>query len=174
MALGEWLSVKSSRELYEFQMKTEKAEIAASPEEEAEELSLIYQAKGLNEEEAKRLSQQIMSDENTALETLAREELGIDPQELGGSAWEAAATSFFLFTVGAIVPILPFFLFSGTGSILATLLFSGVGLFAIGAGTSLFTGRNPIFSGFRQAVFGAVAAGLTYIVGHLIGVSLLG
>ncbi len=174
MALGEWLSVQSSRELYEHQMKTEKEEIAASPEEEAEELSLIYQAKGLPEEEAKRLADQIMSNQETALNTLAREELGIDPEELGGSAWEAAGTSFFLFALGAIVPIIPFFLLRGSSSVIAALLLSALGLFGIGAGTSLFTGRNPLYSGFRQALFGAAAAGVTYLIGHLIGVSLVG
>lgn len=180
MALGEWLSVQSSRELYEHQMKTEEAEIAASPAEEAEELSLIYQAKGLPEEEAKRLADQIMSNHETALNTLAREELGIDPEELGGSAWEAAATSFFLFAAGAIIPIIPFFLLrggdggSGGHAPVLAMVLSALGLFGIGAGTSLFTGRNPLFSGFRQALFGGAAAGVTYLIGHLIGVSLVG
>jgi VIT1/CCC1 family predicted Fe2+/Mn2+ transporter len=174
MALGEWLSVQSSRELFEFQMKTEKEEIEASPGEETAELALIYQAKGLTEDEARRLAEQIMSDKTTALETLAREELGIDPQELGGSAWEAATTSFLLFAAGAVVPILPFLILGGSRSVPAALILSALGLFAIGAGTSLFTGRNPIFSGARQALFGAAAAGITYLVGHLIGASLLG
>ncbi len=94
MALGEWVSVQSSRELYEKQIATEKEEIATMPEEEIEELSLIYQARGLEEAEARRIAKQIMSNKETALDTLVRDELGLDPKELGGSAWEAAITSF--------------------------------------------------------------------------------
>jgi VIT1/CCC1 family predicted Fe2+/Mn2+ transporter len=142
MALGEWISVQSSRELYEKQIRTEKAEIAANPAEEIEELSLIYQARGLDEKVARQLAQQIMSNEETALEALSRDELGIDPKELGGSAREAAITSFFLFAMGAIIPVFPFIFLSGTPAVIVSLACSAVGLFLIGAIITLFTGAR--------------------------------
>jgi vacuolar iron transporter family protein len=172
MALGEWLSVQSSRELQEAQIAAEQAEIEASPKEEAEELALIYQAKGLDPEQARTLANQIMSDKDNALDTLVREELGIDPKELGGSAWEAAIFSFFLFAIGAIIPVIPFFFLSGSEAIILSLVFSLAGLFAIGAGTSLFTGRGVLFSGTRMTVFGLGAAAITYAIGRLIGINL--
>jgi VIT1/CCC1 family predicted Fe2+/Mn2+ transporter len=114
MALGEWLSVQSSRELYKHQIGIEEAELASAPEEEAEELSLIYEARGLPKDEAQRMAQHIISDPASALEALAREELNVDPSELGGSAWEAAITSFFLFSIGAIIPVFPYAFLSGS------------------------------------------------------------
>ena len=108
MALGEWLSVQSSRELYQRQIAIERAELEAAPQEEAEELALIYQAKGIPVEQARALADRVIASPETALDTLAREELAIDPRELGGSAWEAAITSFLLFALGAIVPVLAF------------------------------------------------------------------
>ncbi|MBI3737754.1 MAG: VIT1/CCC1 transporter family protein, partial [Chloroflexi bacterium] len=133
MALGEWLSVQSSRELYEHQIKIEEQEIAESPEEELEELTLIYQSKGLPEDRARELASHMMEDQTHILDTLAREELGIDPEELGGSAHEAAFTSFFLFAVGAIFPIFPYLFWSGAMAIYLSLAISGLGLFIIGA-----------------------------------------
>jgi len=174
MALGEWLSVQSSRELYQRQIKTEKEELEAAPEEEAEELALIYQAKGLPEEQARALAGQIMADKVGALDTLVREELGIDPNELGGSAWVAAGTSFALFALGAIIPVLPFVFLHGLRAVAGSLLLSTVGLFALGGGITLLTGRGALYSGARQVAFGLLAAGLTYVVGRLIGVSLAG
>ncbi len=174
MALGEWLSVQSSRELYQRQIEIERIEISSDPEEEIEELSLIYQAKGLDAEQAKRTATRIMSDEANALETLVREELGIDPEELGGSAWEAAITSFLLFAVGAILPVLPFIFLSGTIAIIVSLLFGSIGLLLIGAGITLFTGRSVAFSGTRQVLFGLTAAAVTYLIGRIIGVNLGG
>lgn len=174
MALGEWLSVQSSRELYERQIDVEAREIEERPDEEAEELSLIYQAKGLAPEEAEKLAARLLGDKETALDTLAREELGIDPEELGGSAWQAAATSFVLFIAGAIVPVLPFLFTAGTPAVLGSLGVSSVGLFAIGAAITLLTGRSVVSSGTRQLLFGLVAALLTYGVGRLLGVSLAG
>ncbi len=172
MALGEWLSVQSSRELYENQIQIEAGEIAASPEEEQEELALIYQSKGLPEDRARELASHMMADKDSILDTLAREELGIDPEELGGSAYEAAITSFFLFAVGAIFPIFPFFFWSGSLAIYLSMAISGVGLFIIGAAITLMTGRGILFSGTRQVLVGLIAAILTYGIGHLIGVSL--
>jgi VIT1/CCC1 family predicted Fe2+/Mn2+ transporter len=174
MAMGEWLSVNSSRELYQNQIATEASELAEVPEEEKEELVLIYQAKGLSEDEARRLADRLMADKNTALDTLAREELGIDPEELGGSAWAAAATSFLLFSFGAIIPVLPFLALAGTPAVIGSLVLSGLAMAGIGAGTTLFTGRPVIFSALRQLAIGLAAAGITFAVGRLIGVSLSG
>lgn len=174
MAMGEWLSVNSSRELYQKQIATEAMELEEVPEEEKEELILIYQAKGLSEAEARTLADQLLSDKTTALDTLVREELGIDPGELGGSAWGAAGTSFLLFSVGAIFPVAPYFFLSGTEALAASLAASGAALAAIGAGTSLFTGRGALFSAMRQLLIGFAAAGVTYGIGHLVGVSLAG
>ncbi len=126
MALGEWLSVQSSRELYMNQIQIEREEVESAPEEETEELSLIYQARGLTVEQANTLANQIMSNRETAIETLAKEELNIDPAELGGSAWEAAITSFVLFSLGAIVPVLPYIFTSGM-----TALILSIGLSAL-------------------------------------------
>lgn len=172
MAMGEWLSVNSSRELYQKQIATEAMELEEVPEEEKEELILIYQAKGIPEGEARELAQRLLSDRKTALDTLVREELGIDPNELGGSAWAAAALSFMLFSFGAIFPVAPYFIFSGNVALLTSLGLSGFALAGIGAGTSLFTGRGAMFSAFRQLAIGYAAAGVTYGIGYLVGVSL--
>lgn len=174
MALGEWLSVQSSRELYERQINIEKEELEANSEEEIDELSLIYQAKGLPESRARELATGLLANKTTALDTLAREELGIDPNELGGSAWEAAFTSFFLFAVGAIIPVIPFIFLSGMMAVYLSLAISALGLFVIGAAITLMTGRSVWYSGMRQVLFGLVAAGLTYGIGRLIGVSIGG
>lgn len=174
MALGEWISVQSSRELYQKQIATEREEIEQSPQEEAEELALIYQARGLDEAPARKLAQQIMSNRETALEALSRDELGIDPEELGGSAWEAAITSFLLFALGAIIPVIPYLFLSGFTAVAVSALFSAAGLFIIGAAITLFTGRSIWSSGLRQVVFGLTAALVTYLIGRLIGVSIGG
>jgi VIT1/CCC1 family predicted Fe2+/Mn2+ transporter len=174
MALGEWLSVQSARELYERQISIEKQELTEAPEVETEELALIYQAKGLPKEEAQALAQKLIGDNSTALDTLSREELGIDPDELGGSAWVAAGTSFLLFALGAIIPVLPYFFVSGLMGAAISGALSAVALFLIGAGITLLTGRNTLYSGFRQVLFGLLAAGVTFGVGKLIGVALAG
>lgn len=174
MAMGEWLSVQSSRELYEKQIAIEADEIAESPEEEQEELALIYQAKGLPAEEAQALAARLMADKDNVLDTLAREELGIDPEELGGSAWIAAGSSFLLFVAGAIVPVLPFMVADGRQAVIASLLLSSAALFFIGAAITLLTGRSAFFSGTRQLLIGLAAAGVTFGIGRLIGVTLAG
>lgn len=174
MALGEWISVQSSRELYEKQLRTEKEEIASAPEEETEELALIYQARGLAEAPARQLAAQLMRDSQTAIEALAREELAIDPEELGGSAWEAAIASFALFAAGAAVPLLPFVFFQGLAAVVVSALFSAAGLFIIGAAITLFTGRSVLASGSRQVLFGMAAAATTFLIGKLIGVTVGG
>jgi len=174
MALGEWLSVNTARESSQRQIATEADELEQVPEEEKEELSLIYQAKGLPEDLAKSLAEQLITNKKTALDTLVREELGIDPEELGGSAWTAAGTSFLLFAVGAIFPVAPFFALEGMPAIIASLGASGVALFLIGAGTTLFTGRGVLVSGVRQLLVGFAAAAVTFGVGKLIGVAVTG
>lgn len=174
MALGEWISVQSSRELYQEQIEREKEEVMSDPEEELEELVLIYRARGLAEPEARALASRLMSDPDTALDTLVRDELGIDPEELGGSAWEAASTSFLLFAVGAILPVLPYFFLSGILALAVSAALSTVGLFCIGAAITLFTGRSVLYSGARQVLFGLAAAAVTFSIGKLIGVALVG
>jgi VIT1/CCC1 family predicted Fe2+/Mn2+ transporter len=169
MAIGELLSVQSARELYGKQIETERQELATVPEEEREELSLIYQAKGLDVEAADRLADRIISEKDTALETLAREELGIDPEHLGGSAWEAAIASFLLFALGAIVPVVPFFLASGMAAVIFSIGLSIIGFLLIGAGISLTTGVSLSRSGPRQVLMGLVAAGITFGLGRLVG-----
>ncbi len=174
MALGEWLSVNSSRELYQSQIATEKYELEHVPDEEKEEMVLIYQAKGLGEKEARALAERLMANKGTALDTLVREELGIDPEELGGSAWAAAGTSFCLFSAGAIFPVAPYFALAGCPALLASLGLSGLALALVGAGTSLFTGRHIAFSAGRQVAIGFAAAAITFGIGKLLGVSLGG
>ncbi|TAN39171.1 MAG: rubrerythrin family protein [Verrucomicrobia bacterium] len=169
MALGEWLSVQSARELYGHQIKIEANELAETPEEEKEELALIYQAKGLPAAEARRLADHLLSDPTQALDTLAREELGIDPKELGGSAWEAAGASFLLFAVGAVLPLLPFFFTHGMSGVLWSAGASAAGLFTLGAAITLMTGRSALWSGLRQVLIGLAAAALTYGLGRLVG-----
>jgi len=174
MAMGEWLSVTSSRELSQQQIDIEADELKRRPEEEKEEMVLIYQAKGLDEAAAHALADRLMANKDSALDTLVREELGINPAELGGSAWEAAAASFGLFALGAIFPVAPLFWLDGPAALTASLAASGVALILIGVGTSLFTGRTLVFSGVRQLVIGFAAAGITYAIGRLVGVSLGG
>ncbi len=172
MAMGEWLSVNSSRESFEKQIATERYELETIPDEEREELALIYEAKGLPREQAKALADHLMSDKTTALDTLAREELGIDPSELGGSAWLAAGTSFGLFALGAIFPVAPFAILTGQSAVIASVALSGLAMFAIGAATTIFTGRGVLFSGFRQLAIGIAAAAVTFIAGKLFGAAL--
>lgn len=174
MALGEWLSVQSSRELYQHQIDIEKSELAEIPEEEIEELTLIYQSKGIEVETAKKLAEKLISDPNTSLDTLAREELGINPDELGGSAWIAAITSFFLFAVGGILPVIPYIFFQGTIGVIVSAVLSALGLFIIGAFITLMTGKNPLWAGLRQVLFGLITASITFIIGHIIGGNIAG
>jgi VIT1/CCC1 family predicted Fe2+/Mn2+ transporter len=174
MALGEWLSVQSSRELFIKQIAIEAAEIESSPHEEIEELSLIYQSRGIAEDKARMLATEIMSNKDTALDTLAREELSIDPSELGGSAREAAITSFLLFAIGALIPVSPFIFLTGTTAIFVSIVFAIFGLFAIGSATTLFTGRTVLFSGLRMVIFGLCAAAVTFTIGRFLGVNAAG
>jgi len=168
MALGEWVSVTSSREAAEAQLAVEAEELALMPEAEAEELALIYQAKGLPKADAELLAARIVADEETALDTLAREELGIVPGDLG-SPWTAAFASFVLFSIGALIPVLPFFVSDGVGAIVLSATLSGLALFALGGGITLLTGRSVWYSGGRQVLLGLAAAAVTFGIGSLIG-----
>jgi len=174
MAMGEWLSVTSSRELYQSQVQTEADELAQNPAEEQEELALIYQAKGLGQDEARALAARLLVDRKSALDTLVREELGLDPNELGGSPYVAAGTSFGLFALGAIFPVLPFFFLTGLAAVGASVALAGMVLATIGVATSFFTGRGTVISALRQILIGYGAAAITFGIGRLVGVSLGG
>lgn len=172
MAMGEWISVQSARELYARQIAAEADELAQAPEEEREELALIYQAKGFSAEEAQAISHRVMAQHGSALDTLVREELGINPEELGGSPWAAAGTSFIVFLLGAAVPALPLLVLSGPLAVQACVAASGLGLLLIGMGITLFTGGSAWRSGLRQLAIGAAAAALTYGAGRWLAAGL--
>jgi VIT1/CCC1 family predicted Fe2+/Mn2+ transporter len=173
MALGEYLSVQSARELFANELRIEAGQLAASPDAEVAELRGIYEQKGVPPRMAAELADHMVrSDPVLALDTMAREELGIDPNELGGSAWVAAGTSLALFALGAIVPLLPFLLTGGQVALLAAAALSAIGLFGLGAGITRLTGTDPIRSGLRQLAFGASAAAITYGIGAAVGTAL--
>ncbi len=174
MALGEWISVKSSQELSENQMALEAEELEVNPEGEQRELALIYISKGIPEDQAKEMAAGIMKDKKEAHKVLVREELGIHEEDLKGSAIEAALTSFVLFSAGAVIPVIPFFFTGGLKAIFISAGLSGVGLFGIGAAITLFTGKSTWYSGFRQVLFGLLAAAITFGIGRIIGVSIGG
>jgi VIT1/CCC1 family predicted Fe2+/Mn2+ transporter len=170
MGAGEFVSVTSQRELFERQIALEKEELESDPESERRELALIYRAKGLPQDEAEALSRRIISDSGVALQTLAREELGLNPEGLG-SPVGAALASFAAFAAGAIIPVIPWFFGSGWASFAASVVLGGAAMFAVGAAVSLFTGRNPLFAGARQLVIGMAAAAVTFTIGRAIGVN---
>ena len=170
MGAGEYISVTSQRELFERELALEAEEIEAMPDEEANELALIYRAKGVAREEAEAMAARIMRDRATALDTMAREELGLNPDELG-SPWGVAASSFVSFAAGAVVPVLPWLVASGTAAFVASIALSVLALFLVGAGISLLTGRSLLQSGARQLLVGGLAAAATFGIGRLIGVS---
>lgn len=169
MAMGEWISVQSSRELHQRLLDREADEIATDPDHERAELVSLYQRRGLTPQEARALATRVMSSDEAALEAMAREELGFDPEELGGSAWVAASASFALFIVGAIVPVIPFLFTEGDTAVGLSLLMSGVALLAIGAAITLVTGRGALRSALRQLTIGVAAAAVTYGAGYLVG-----
>ena len=174
MALGEWISVKSSQELYENQMQLEMDELETNPEGEEKELALIYMSKGIPEEQARKMASDIMKNKDHAHQVLIKEELGINAEDLKGSAMEAAISSFILFAIGAILPVIPFFFLGGYEAVILSTILSGLGLFIIGAAITLFTGKSVWYSGFRQVLFGLIAAAITFGIGKIIGVSILG
>ena len=171
MALGEWLSVQSARELFARQLAIEREEIATAPAEEQEELALIYRSKGMPEENAARMAHQLISSDS-ALSTLAREELAIDPDELGGSAYVAAATSFTMFGIGALVPLIPLLFMTGTAAVIVSAILSALSLFTIGALITVITGQPAVRAGLRQLVIGVAAAAITFGLGKLVGTAL--
>lgn len=171
MAAGEYVSVRSQRELFEYQIALERDELKQYPEAEAQELALIYAAKGLPKKEATRLANQLVADPEQALDTLAREELGLNPDELG-SPWGAAISSFVAFASGALLPLAPFALAAGERALPIGIGLSAVALFAVGALLSLFTGRNAVYSGARMLALGGLAGTVTYAIGRVAGVAL--
>ncbi len=173
MALGEWLSVQSARELYGEQIRIEATELEAYPQEEEEELRLIYEAKGIESGQARELAGRIMAGEReAAVNTLAREELAIDPAELGGSPWVAGGTSFALFATGAAIPLVPFLFTRGIGAVVASGVLAAVVLFLTGAAITIITGQSATRSGLRQVAFGLVAAAITFGAGRLLGTAI--
>jgi VIT1/CCC1 family predicted Fe2+/Mn2+ transporter len=173
MAAGEYISMQSQRELFERQIALERAELEAMPEEEEAEMAALYRAKGFPPDEAKAIAHRLFENPERALEQLIREELGLDPDELG-SPYGAAGGSFVAFALGAIVPVVPYLFGGGVVAFVLSIGLSLVALFAVGAGVSLLTGRGVLFSGARQVGIGAAAAIVTFVVGSVIGVSVAG
>ena len=169
MAAGEYVSMAGQREMFQREIALERAELEEKPEEELEELVLIYRAKGLPTAQAREIAQRIMSDKDVALDTLAREELGLDPDALG-SPWSAAASSLLAFAVGAFVVVLPYLITGGTDAFVAAVVLAVLALATVGASIGLLNGRSPVRSALRQVFVGALAAGVTYGVGALIGI----
>lgn len=170
MAAGEYISMQSQRELFERQIELEREELRIMPEVEQRELAVLYHARGLTEVEADLVAARLMQNPEQALDTKIREELGLDPDELG-SPWGAAAYSLVAFAVGAFVPLAPFLIASGTVAIVLSVLLSLTALFVVGALVSLLTGRSLAFSGMRQMAIGGGAALLTFVVGTVIGIT---
>jgi VIT1/CCC1 family predicted Fe2+/Mn2+ transporter len=170
MAAGEYISVRSQREMFEHQIGAERDELAKYPHEEAAELSLIYQARGLGKEDADRMSDRIVANPGYALDALAREELGLDPGALG-SPFGAAGFSFASFSVGASVPLAPFLFGGGFGALVTAIVLTGAALFGVGCATSLFSGRDAVRGGLRSLLIGAAAGAVTYGIGRLLGAS---
>ncbi len=171
MAMGEWVSVQSAREMYELQLDEERVELATLPDYERRELIDIFVERGIDPETATVAAESVLADPEKALETMAREELGFDPDEMGGSPFQAAAASFSFFLVGATPPVLPFAFLDRAPAIYLSLVLSSIMLFAIGALTSRFTKRGPMFAGFRQLAVGLAAAGVTYAIGSVFNVA---
>lgn len=173
MAAGEYVSMSSQREMFERELDLEARELDEFPEEEREELVLIYQAKGLGAQEAEQLADRLMVDRQTALDTLAREELGLDPDALG-SPWTSALSSLLTFALGAAVALVPYLVASGSVALVAAIAAVTVALVAVGAGTGLLNGRSPVRSGMRQLLVGGLAVTITYVVGALLGAGGIG
>ncbi len=171
MASGEYVSMRSQREMYEYQIGLEREELEEYPDEEAEELALIYNARGMDMNEARDVARKLLSDPNNALDTLAREELGLNPDDLG-SPWGAALFSFLAFTGGALIPLLPFLLRLGPDPVVTAAGFAALALFAVGLTLSLFTGRAALWGGLRMLLIGGISGLATYLIGTLLGVGL--
>jgi vacuolar iron transporter family protein len=170
MAAGEYISMRSQREAYEREIELEAIELRDDPDAEAEELALIYRAKGLDAQQAAQAAAAIMKDRDVALDTMAREELGLDPDELG-SPWSAAISSLFAFALGAVVVVLPYLLGSGRAALICAIAFAGLALFGVGAAIGVLNGRGAWRSGARQLLIGGTAALLVFGIGHVLGAS---
>lgn len=171
MACGEYVSVKSQREFFEKQIAVEKEELDQYPEEEAAELALIFHARGMTMEEAQSSAKRLIADPEKALDTLAIEELGINPHHLG-SAWVAAFSSFASFIVGAAIPLVPFLIPNIHSPVGYSVGLCSITLVIIGATISMFTGRSAIWSAARMVLLGAFAGACTFILGKLLGAGL--
>lgn len=168
MAAGEYVSMRAQRELFEYQIALEKRELAEDPQGEEKELELIYRSKGLPDDAAAKLASHMMADPVVALETHAKEELGLDLEELG-SPWGAAVSSFVAFIVGAIIPVAAYLFFPSQTAFKISLVLSGLGLLVVGGVLSRFTGRSLWFSAIRMLFIGSLAATITYLVGRVVG-----
>jgi VIT1/CCC1 family predicted Fe2+/Mn2+ transporter len=170
MAAGEYVSVRSQREMLEYQLALEKSELELYPEEEAAELALIYQARGIPKDEAEKIANLLIKDPEKALETLAREELGINPSDMV-SPLGAAISSFVAFAVGAFIPLIPYVLNLSISKLPITIVLTAISLFIVGSILSIFTQRNIWWSGLRMLLIGGVAGAFTYFIGSLLGVT---
>ena len=173
MAAGEYVSVRSQRDMYEYQISREQAELDEWPEDEEEELKLIYEAKGLTEEEAAVVAKRVMETPGVALETMVREQLGMDPADLG-SPIGASLFSFVAFVMGALIPILPYVVDAGGVSFTLSAALSAGALMVVGGATALMAGKTLLWGSLRMFLAGGSAAAVTYGVGRLIGVSIGG
>lgn len=171
MAAGEYVSVRSQREFHEYQMTLEREELDQYPQEEAAELALIYEAKGIDAAQARQMADTLLQDPDRALDTLAREELGLNPDELG-SPWGAAISSFISFAIGASLPVFPYLLLSGANALIGVVMVTSIALFGVGAAISLFTGRHALLGGLRMLLIGASAGAATWAIGRALGVAL--
>jgi VIT1/CCC1 family predicted Fe2+/Mn2+ transporter len=166
MATGEYISVASQSELTRAEIEIEKAEIARVPEAEEAELAAIYRSRGVDEATAREVARQLSADPEQVWRVHAREELGVDPDDLP-SPWVASGSSFVAFSIGALVPLLPYLL--GARSLALAVVLAGVALFLGGALVSRFTNRTALYSGARQLLMGGLAAAVTYLVGQAVG-----
>jgi vacuolar iron transporter family protein len=169
MASGEYGSMKAQAELLEAELEMERVEIARRPENARRELAAIYRSRGIEPDAADDMATEMHRDPEVALETHAREELGIDPTQLG-SPVHAALSSFVSFALGALVPLVPWFIASGNGAAVASAIIGAVSACTVGVVLSKFTGRSAVRTARRYVVLAALAAGITYIVGVLVGV----
>ena len=168
---GEYVSVRSQRDMYEYQIGLEADELEQYPEEEAGELALIYEARGIEHEVAQKMANDIIADPDRALDALAREELGLNPDELG-SPWGASTSSFLAFSGGALIPLLPLLLMDARDALPTSIVLTGIALFSVGATLSLFIGRRAILGGLRMLAIGGGAGALTFLIGRMLGVAL--
>ena len=169
MAAGEWVSMKAQAELLERELAVERHEIANSPDKERRELAAMYQHRGIDRETANSMATQVMADPELALEVHAREEMGVDPSQLG-SPVKTALSSFATFAVGALVPLIPWFFGHGRTAVISSLVLAAIAALVVGAALGQFTGRSRIRSALRQLGIAAAASIVTYGVGALVGV----